>query len=261
MKPERSSLPRLLARRISSLVAEPRTLRFYLLSRAAKAIMPEYKLGWPQLDWWRDDDFNAYLSRFGEEWGMNAGRRWTMHQLLRMVATIPGDSAECGAWRGASSFLICKANESSMLAREHFIFDSFEGLSEPDSSDGSHWHRGDLSVHEDAVRANLSDCNNVHFMRGWIPTRFSEVAERRFSFVHIDVDLYEPTRDALEFFYPRLSSGGMLLLDDYGFSTCPGATRAVEEYTTRENLQVVGLPYGGGFLIKDRAFGPAPRLS
>jgi len=138
---------------------------------------------------------------------MNAGRRWTMHQLLRMVAHAPGDTAECGAWRGASSFLICKANEASELAREHFIFDSFEGLSDPSSTDGTHWKRGDLSAGEELVRANLSDCANVRLMKGWIPNRFAEVEDRTFAFVHIDVDLYEPTRDSLEFFYPRLSLG------------------------------------------------------
>ena len=47
------------------------------------------------------------------------------------------------------------------------------------------------------VFANLMDCRDFTLMKGWIPTRFQEVADRHFAFVHIDVDLYEPTRDSL----------------------------------------------------------------
>ena len=85
-------------------------------------------------------------------------------------------------------------------------------------------------------------------MKGWIPSRFDEVSHRRFAFVHIDVDLYEPTRDSIAFFYSRLSEGGILLIDDYGFSTCPGATRAVDEAGLSHTM--IALSDGGGFLIK-----------
>ena len=97
-------------------------------------------------------------------------------------------------------------------------------------------------------------------MKGWIPCRFGEIADRRFAFVHIDVDLYEPTRDALEFFYPRLNEGAVLVVDDYGFTSCPGATRAAEEVTGPLAEKMIALPDGGGFLIKGRATVPAAQL-
>ena len=50
-----------------------------------------------------------------------------------------------------------------------------------------------------------------------IPTRFDEVADRSFCFVHVDVDLFEPTRESIAFFYPRMVPGGVMLFDDYGF--------------------------------------------
>lgn len=234
--------------------------RFHLLRRFARLVMPHYRLKWPSLDWWSDKDFNSYLASFNETDSLNIDRRWMVHQLLRLVADVSGDTAECGVFQGTTSFLICKANEqSAKFERTHFMFDSFEGLSEPHPHDGTNWHKGDLSAGEDIARGLLRGCTNAIVMKGWIPTRFKEVADRRFAFVHIDVDLYEPTRDALEFFYPRLNPGAILVVDDFGFSTCPGATRAVQETSLAELM--IALPDGGGFLIKGRAAVPAAKLS
>ena len=111
-----------------------------------------------------------------------------------------------------------------------------------------------MGVSEDTVRANLSAFDFVRYHRGWIPERFDDVADRRFAFVHVDVDLEQPTRDSLAFFYPRLVPGGVLLCDDYGFVTCPGARRAFDEYIADKPEPLPERPTGQGFLIK----GPEP---
>jgi predicted O-methyltransferase YrrM len=68
--------------------------------------------------------------------------------------------------------------------------------------------------------------------------------------VHIDVDLYNPTKDSLEFFCPRLRPGGIIVCDDYGFSSCPGATAACNEFLADKPEKMIGLSDGGGFLFK-----------
>lgn len=172
-------------------------------------------------------------------------------QLMRLVSAVPGDTAECGVFKGAGSYLICAMNSrNTAQARSHFVFDSFEGLSTPDAVDGKHWVAGDLVCSESSVAAVLAEFPGVTLLKGWIPDRFPEVQDRRFAFVHIDVDLYQPTRDSVEFFYPRLSPGGILLCDDYGFTSCPGATRALDEYLRDKPEKVIALSGGGGFLIK-----------
>lgn len=227
-----------------------RFLRFYLLLYLAKFIAPGYRLKVPDMDWWDDDGFNRYLVRFGEYGWLNTERRWMLHQLLRLVSQIPGDTAECGVFKGASSFLICSANTRSSHDKTHHVFDSFEGLSQPKAADGSYWEGGDLAVGLEIVREALSDFNRVAYHKGWIPDRFPDVADLSFSFVHVDVDLYEPTRDSISFFYPRLNDGGILLCDDYGGGSCPGATRAIDEFLADKPEKMLSLVSCGGFLIK-----------
>jgi len=130
------------------------------------------------------------------------------------------------------------------------LFDSFEGLPEPGAEDGSYWHAGDLACSEEAARRNLAGFDRVEFYRGWIPSRFPDVADHRFCFVHVDVDLYRPTCEALEFFFPRLHPGGMLVCDDYGFDSCPGARRAMDDFFVDRRERIIHLPTGQGMVIK-----------
>lgn len=205
------------------------------------------------LDWMTDEPFGRYLQTVGESGAfrsINAGRHWMVYQLLRLTDEVPGDTAECGVYLGASSYLICSFIARSPLPKDHHLFDSFEGLSAPARQDGSHWQANDLQINSGETARRLSKFQNAYFHKGWIPDRFNEVADRRFSFLHIDVDLYEPTRDSIAFFYPRMNVGGVIICDDYGFATCPGATKAIDEYLRDKPEKMVMLSDGGGFLIK-----------
>ncbi len=84
---------------------------------------------------------------------------------------------------------------------------------------------------------------------GWIPERFADVGDQSFAFVHVDVDLYEPTRNSLEFFWPRLAPGGILSCDDYGLTQFPGARQAVDPWRDQAAF-FFELPLGGCFLVK-----------
>jgi O-methyltransferase len=183
-------------------------------------------------------------------------RKFVLWSMARSVSHIAGDTAECGVLDGASSYLICAARAPGRRTAHH-AFDSFEGLSAPSPEDrpavetSFTWTAGDLSVSLAEAQEKLGQFDDIRYYKGWIPTRFDEVAERRFSFVHVDVDLYGPTRDSLEFFYPRLTAGGILLCDDYGYHTCPGARRAFDEFISdKPEETVVHLPTGQGFIVK-----------
>ena len=77
----------------------------------------------------------------------------------------------------------------------------------------------------ETVQTNLKQFGFIRYYKGWIPDRLDEVKERTFSFVHIDVDLYQPTFDSFKFFYPRLLKNGIMVFDDYGCMRFPGAKK------------------------------------
>jgi len=223
--------------------------RFTYLTEMANYVLPEYRFKWPQLDWWNSSEFDSYLNEFDEYKKYNDDRRFMVDQLLRITHCVHGDTAEVGCWKGAMSYLICKSNQTT--DKHHHIFDSFEGLSQPLEIDGSHWHAGDMFAPEDLVHKNLSRFEGRYSTyKGWVPTRFSDLSDILFSFVHIDVDLYQPTLDSIDFFYPRLSNGALLVCDDYGFSSCPGATQAIKDYLQDKPEKMIAMASGGGFLIK-----------
>lgn len=199
------------------------------------------------LSWFEDQVFMAQYRRLCPGNDRSANRKYFLRSLLKLADRLPGDTAECGVYEGASSWFICDHFRNS--GKVHHAFDSFEGLSKPAVADGRYWRAGNLNTSEERARATLADFD-VRYYKGWIPERFSEVKTREFSFVHIDVDLYEPTKSSLEFFYPRMVQGGIIVCDDYGFITCPGALRAMQDFMTDRPEPIVACPTGQAFVIK-----------
>lgn len=230
--------------------------RLSALKAIADRLLPDYRLTWPQMAWWDDESFNGYLDEFGERAGFNTHRRWMLSQLLRLISSVPGNTAECGVFEGSSSWLICSGVQRK--GRTHHLFDSFQGLSAPAEKDGGYWQQGDLAAGEEVVAAKLASFKDmIVFHKGWIPDRFTDVADEQFAFVHVDVDLRQPTFDSIEFFYQRLSPGGILLCDDYGFTSCPGATEAADSFLADKPEKMIALDAGGGFFIKGLPVEPA----
>jgi hypothetical protein len=130
------------------------------------------------------------------------------------------------------------------------MFDSFEGCSAPSGQDNGYFEKRNLACGEDVVRENLKEFPNARCMKGWIPDRFPEVKDCRFAFVHIDVQQEQPTVDSLAFFYPRMNAGGIIVLDDYGFTTCPGARHGIDNFMAGKPEPIIELPIGCAFIVK-----------
>jgi len=186
-------------------------------------------------------------------------RHYSLVQLFRNAELLQGDVVECGTFRGLSAYQLSKIIRSENSSVTLHIFDSFEGLSkirEEDKSDfvgiSDNELRNEFSYGEEHVRANLKDFDFIRFYKGWIPERFCEVKDKKFSFVHIDVDLYQPIKDSIEFFFSRLIAGGIMVFDDYGYTRqFPGAKKAVDEALELIDVQFfMSLPSGQAYLIK-----------
>lgn len=209
------------------------------------------------LFWHKDSSFLDVFRQFNPGATRIPDRKYQLFSMARAVSYLAGDTVECGVLEGASSFLICHANLGKPGDFYHHVFDSFQGLSEagkydkPTTEEARIWSAGELAVPLETVQANLSRFNFVKYYKGWIPDRFAEVADRKFSLVHIDVDFYQPTLDALTFFYERTVPGGFIICDDYGFNNCAGSKKAFDEFLdTKPEQHVISLTTGQGFIVK-----------
>jgi SAM-dependent methyltransferase len=217
--------------------------RWVLAEKSAKLFNKKAILGEYNKIWRLDHDFikEASLLPCNDR---QLERLYVIKQLAEYCCTIEGNFAECGAYLGSSAFFIAKQRSKTV-----YLFDSWEGLSEPMIQDGTYWKKGDLTSDFETAKYNLRNFENVEYFKGWIPSRFSDVEYETFSFVHIDVDIYEPTKDSLEFFWKRLTPGGVLICDDYGFANCPGARKAMDDFFAGVTV-IISLPTGQGMVIK-----------
>lgn len=189
---------------------------------------------------------------------MRRQRHYLIPQVIGQISRIPGEAAEVGCFRGLSAYVANASFEAAGRSIPFHVFDSFEGLSEHTGFDSS-IHRpasiqftGEVfACPEEQVRANLSRFSSIAYYKGWIPERFEEVADRSFCYVHIDVDLFEPTLQSLSFFWPRVSPGGAVVLDDYATVFYPGARIAICDFFHEHcDAFVLGTPSGSAVAVK-----------
>ena len=207
--------------------------------------------------WPHDEGFNVVRDRVNtlNIAGIPDDRCFTLLKAAQSVAHLPGELAECGCRKGKSTHFILAAIGTDCNKKIH-IFDSFEGLSEPTNKDkltsGSQaWQEGALASSQDILTDNLKLYGHMLVIhKGWIPEKFTEVKDQTFSFLHIDVDLYDPTLDSLKFFYERMTKGGIIMCDDYGSVSCPGAKKAFDEFFADKPENVVELPSAQALVIK-----------
>ena len=188
-------------------------------------------------------------------------------RYFRHARTLEGRWAECGVFTGTTSLALCLAARAEAPefdgAGLHLV-DSFEGLSELHAADyriGRGADGRETAVPPPANRTNfaapiklvreaMAAFPGAQLHQGWIPQVLAQLPQERWSFVHVDVDLYEPTLACLEYFFPRMVAGGTIVCDDYGSPAFPGARRAWDEFCARFTLPYVALPTGQSVLIR-----------
>jgi O-methyltransferase len=148
---------------------------------------------------------------------------YQLYAAATAVRKIPGDAAEVGVFRGASAKLI----RSALPDKRLHLFDTFEGLPEPQPVDGD-LRSGQFSCGLDEVKSFLGSEVDTCFHVGIFPSSAGPAKERTFAFVHLDVDLYDGTLSALNWFYSRMQAGGIIITHDY--VVLPGPTKAFDEF-------------------------------
>ena len=178
--------------------------------------------------WASDEEFLKIFRQAEETPGNHILRCYMLYQFLQQVKYIGGDVAEVGVYRGRTAKLAALVLENSDKAI--YLFDTFEGMPEVDTVK-DFYRKGDFAdTSLETVKKLMSVHDNVNIYPGFFPDTAGTVEEKKFAFVHIDVDIYRSVLDCCSFFYPRLVPGGVMLFDDPGFADCAGAKLAMDEF-------------------------------
>lgn len=164
---------------------------------------------------------------------MNYDRLYTLWQCVQ--ASPDGfAAAEVGSYQGGSARFIAEAFREDGRAPKVYVCDTFAGHARVDPRfDGDRYKPdGFTDTSAELAAEYLAEYDNVEIVVGDIFETSRGLAEQRFGFVHVDVDIHPATDFCLRFFAPRLAPEGLIVVDDYGVLSCPGAERAVDDFVT-----------------------------
>lgn len=199
-----------------------------------------------------DKDFMEIYSKCRPYTMTSIERMYSLYKAIEYTVdnNIQGDFVECGVWRGGSSMLIALSLlKKGITNREIYLYDTFEGMSEPTEADFASFanksaqqllDESDKAKEDsvwcyspiDSVKANLMSTGypekNLRFVKGKVEDTLPYIAPSIIALLRLDTDWYESTRVEMEVLYPLLQSNGILIIDDFGY--WEGARRAVVEY-------------------------------
>jgi O-methyltransferase len=212
--------------------------------------IPCRKLYAPLFSPWLSEQFSRHYSIAAPRTLVSVDRCYVIYVLLQQCLSLDGDIVECGVYKGGTAAMIAKVISESGTARKFFLFDTFAGMPETDSSRDLH-RKGDFAdTSLEEVKTFVNAPSIAVFRAGFIPDTFAGLESHHVSFVHIDVDIYKSIIDSLEFLWPRLLPGGSIVFDDYGFPTCPGARQAVDDFFGHTTTYPLCLPTGQAVVFK-----------
>jgi O-methyltransferase len=147
-----------------------------------------------------------------------------LDMMVKDLENVEGVILECGVFNGDSAQEIVNAN---MGKKEIYLIDCFEGLPKPSVEDAACFKEGDYKGDYEAVKKRFENNKCVTVIKGYIPDVFRELNGKRFSFIHLDLDLYKPTYEALMVLRSAVSKGGVILIHD---QSKEGVRRAIRDW-------------------------------
>lgn len=173
------------------------------------------------------------------------------------VKDLEGDFVECGVNKGGlSSAVINYVGFDKLLDKRFYLFDTYQGLSKAHlSSDKeifeyeSKWKDYYTDCY-DEVKERFSKYENVSVIKGTVPETLENVTIDKVSYLSIDMNCYLPEIKAMEFFWPKMVKGGIIILDDYAWVGHEDQQKGFDIFAKEHNIQILTLPTGQGLIIK-----------
>lgn len=220
-----------------------------------------------------EPEFERIFARCSDYTMTSRERMYSVFQAARYAARarVPGDVVECGVWRGGSSMMAALTLATESDERRFWLYDTYEGMPEPTAEDyglhgqdpHSEWarnQRGEINewcyAPLDEVRRNMSGAGvpaeRLELVVGKVENTIPETMPDQIALLRLDTDWYESTYHELVHLYPRLSPGGVLILDDYGH--WGGVRGAVDRYLREQGIELLlgRVDYAGRMAVKPR---------
>lgn len=188
---------------------------------------------------------------------------WRLHTLVWAAQSslkVEGDFVECGVFRGDMSWVISQVVDFAAKNKEFYLYDTFEGFSDKYSSNDdfpdhpgfieyANQYYADPSLYP-YVRERFADRNDIKVIKGIVPDVLEKIAPKKIAFMHIDLNSAAAEIGALEVLFPRLSPGGMLVFDDYGWKQFFKQKDAEDAFMRERGYEILELPTGQGLVVK-----------
>ncbi|MFA5076121.1 MAG: TylF/MycF/NovP-related O-methyltransferase [Patescibacteria group bacterium] len=166
-----------------------------------------------------------------------------IYSIAQACTKLGGDFAEVGVYNGTSAKVICRVKGDRNL----YLFDTFSGIPEVGGNDGR-FHKNMFVASEESVKKRLAGYSNVKTYQGVFPATSGPIKDKKFAFVHLDVDVYVSTKAALEFFYDRTVPGGIILTHDY--AQAAGVRQAFNEFMADKPEGIIELSFTQAIVVK-----------
>jgi len=200
-----------------------------------------------------DATFSTLYEEMAAEWFQHTRiearwRVWLLTRFARSCQALDGSFAEFGTYRGGCAFMTLALTEVELF----YLFDTFEGIPGDRLTDYEQRMAGKLSdTSVEYIQQRLSRWTGRYELRpGDVFETLPQTETGPLSFVHMDLNAAAPTGLALEYAYPRLVAGGMMVFDDYGWLEYSDQRTVIEEFLSQHPDEVIALPTGQGLLVK-----------
>ncbi|MCA1754563.1 MAG: TylF/MycF family methyltransferase [Spirochaeta sp.] len=214
-----------------------------------------YGLTFPVADyrpWDIDPEFLGLFAAVRAHTKLDVYRAYSLYMLGNQTAKTTGAVLEVGAWRGGSAAILASVVRPSTV----YVADTWQGVVKAGPRDDYYKGGEHADADIDTVKELFSSLTlkNYRLLAGIFPEESSKEIqpEETFSLVHIDVDVYLSAKDATEWVWPRLATGGTIVYDDFGFYGCEGVTAYVHELMNDQRMRVITNLNGQAVAIKLR---------
>lgn len=210
----------------------------------------------------------AYDKAVAENLYVSPDVHWRLHVACwagSQALKLEGDFVECGVNKGFMSRVVMDYLDFDEQQRKFYLLDTFQGFDESyltleeqkslqeyavKSGSKNPWIQGSYEPCYDVVVRAFSRFSNVRIVKGVVPDTLAEVTSEKVAYLSIDMNCVAPEIAAIEYFWPKLVRGGIVILDDYGWPAHTAQKHAMDNFAREAGISILTLPTGQGLIVK-----------